>query len=112
MVRAGYLKPMLKLELRHIDAIISSGLAGDLNPGISEDERHDLALDALSNDAPVFSSKEAEQDKGAYSVVIRGVPGAYFVQANEYDDAGVFDSLDEAESYMWLNFGEFIVDND
>jgi hypothetical protein len=79
---------------------------------MSEDDRHDLAVDALSNNAPAVFSKEAEQDKGAYSVVIRGVPGAFFVEAMEHDNAGVFDSLDEAKSYMWLNFGEFIVDTD
>ena len=103
---------MLKLELRHVAAVISSGLAGVVNESMSDDDRHDLALDALSNNAPAVFSKKAEQDKGTYSVVIRGVPGAFFVEAMEYDNAGVFDRLDEAKSYMWFNFGEFIVDND
>lgn len=64
------------------------------------------------NEAPVVWSVTAEQDKGEYSIVILGVPGAYYVQAPEYDDKGVFDSLDDAENFVDLNFGEFLVDPD
>jgi hypothetical protein len=77
---------------------------------LSEDDLYDAAFDALLNDAPEVESFTAEQDKGAYHVVIRGVPGAYFVSALEYDHDGFFDDLDEAERAVYRRFGEFLVD--
>jgi hypothetical protein len=49
--------------------------------------------------------------RGAYHVCIRGILGAYFVQATEYDDDGVFDDIDSArDALMSNNYGEFLVD--
>lgn len=101
---------MLKFELKHVEAVIASGIAGEVSGDLDDDARYDLAVDALLNEAPVVASSTAEQDKGEYSVVILGVPGAYYVQAPEYDDDGVFDSLADAESFVDFNYGEFIVD--
>jgi hypothetical protein len=72
---------------------------------------HDACYDSLIDDAAVAKEFAAEQSKGAYDIVVRGVPGAYFVTAPEYDDEGVFDTLNEAIAYVELNFGEFIVDD-
>jgi hypothetical protein len=69
---------------------------------------YDYAVDFLTNEAPVVSEYEAEQDKGVYNVTIRGFPGAYFVQANEYDDSEVFPTLKAAEEYVSEQFGEFL----
>jgi hypothetical protein len=46
---------------------------------------HRLQLSGLEFEAARLKRFTAE-DKGAYTVVIRGVPGAYFVQALEYDE--------------------------
>ena len=70
-------------------------------------EVYDLVSDAFYNEAETFEEYEAEQDKGAYNVVVRGVEGAYFVEAIEHDTEGVFTSLAEANSYAEANFGEF-----
>ncbi len=75
----------------------------------SEIERaYDVIIDFLNNEAPVVKEFEAEQDKGAYSVQIRGLGGAYFVCAPEYEDSEVFLSKKDAENYVQLNFGEFL----
>jgi hypothetical protein len=68
---------------------------------------YDHAVDVLS-DAPEIEVYEAEQDEDVYHVTIRGFPGAYFVQAGEYGDSEVFLTQDEAESYVFENFGEFL----
>lgn len=73
------------------------------------DDLHDACLDALTNKAPDVESFDAEQSKGVYSVYIRGVPGAYFVSAIEFDDSGVFSTLEEARNYADSEHGEFRV---
>lgn len=71
-------------------------------------ERYDLAYDALTNAAPAVESYTAVQDLDPYTVTILGVPGAYFVNAPEYDRRGVYSSLEEARRVVSLDFGEFI----
>lgn len=55
---------------------------------------YDASFDTLTNEAPVVESFDAEQSKGIHDVVIRGVPGAYFVTAAEFDNGGVFSTTD------------------
>lgn len=69
---------------------------------------YDHVLDFLRDEAPEVDVSEAEQGKGVYQVTIRGFPGAYFVQALEYDDSEVFTTLAAAESYVSQHFGEFL----
>lgn len=91
-----------------IEAVIKAGLFDA--SGLSDAyDLHDAAYDALVNDAPEVKAWDAEQDKGAYSVVVRGVSGAYFVQAMEYDDDGVYSTLDEAVAAAEANYGEFFI---
>ena len=78
---------------------------------LSPDERdalHDLALDELTNSGPLVESYAAEQDLGPYTVRIRGVLGAYFVEAPEYDREGVFATVADARRAVDFHFGEFI----
>jgi hypothetical protein len=70
---------------------------------------HNAAHYALRNYAPIIEDHLAEQDKGVYSVQIHGVPGAFYVRANDYDDEGVFDSLDDARACVEYKWGEFLV---
>jgi hypothetical protein len=100
----------MKLGAAQIEAVKRSGLLDSAANNLFGDELHDFVYDALVNTAPEVKSFTAEQDKGAYSVVIRGVPGAYFVEAAEYDDDGVFDDLASAESALYWHFGEFLID--
>jgi hypothetical protein len=76
------------------------------------DALRDVCLEVLGNEAPTVEEYTAEQDKGAYAVTVRGVPGAYFVQALEYDDKGVFSTLDEARDCAFNHYGEFFVHDD
>ena len=71
---------------------------------------YDAIIDILTNNALVVKEFEAEQDKGVYSIEIRGLSGAYFVSAAEYDDSEIFASQKHAENYVQENFGEFISD--
>jgi hypothetical protein len=70
----------------------------------------DAVMDILTNEAPVVKQFEAEQDKGVYSIQIRGFAGAYFVSAAEYGDSEIFASRKHSEDYVQQNFGEFISD--
>ena len=69
----------------------------------------DAALDSLSNYAPIVKEYEAEQDKGVYPINIVGVNGCYIVWAAEYDWSDIFNSLEEAEQYVDLTFGDFLI---
>jgi hypothetical protein len=68
---------------------------------------NEACLDVLKNEAPAI-----EQDLGPYLVVIRGVAGAYFVEAADHDDAGVFSELEEARSRLYFDFEEFLIESD
>ena len=70
----------------------------------------DVIIDILTNNAPVVKEFEAETDKDVYSIEIRGLSGAYFVWATEYDKSEIFASQKHAENYVQENFGEFISD--
>ena len=80
---------------------------------LSQTERNDLydaCLDALLNEAPVKKTFMAEGSFGDFPIRIMGVSGAYFVSAVEHDEAGPFDTLDEADSWIFLNFGHMLVE--
>jgi hypothetical protein len=118
---------MNKLTREHIEAIRSSEMliehvksylehsfwlltmALDDMPSDAFDRLYDACLNAWRNDAPLVEELLAEQDKGVYGVEIRGVPGAYFSTAPEYDDDGPFTTLQDAQNAVWANFGEFIL---
>ena len=70
----------------------------------------DAALDSISSYAPIVKTYEAEQDKGVYPVNIYGVDGCYIVWAAEYDWSDIFNSIEEAEQYVDLTFGEFLIE--
>ncbi len=98
----------MKLTKKHIQSIVAAGLlpnSSKLKPADMED----AAFDAWKNESPVVKSWTAEQDKGAYDVVVRGIPGAYFVEAIEYDDEGPFSSVGEATKHVLSEFGEFLL---
>lgn len=115
---------MLEISREQIDAVrndlllssevglrlLEPSVAREPAASLSEDDWDNLGdacLEALTNDAPEVESFDAEQSKGVYSVTIRGVPGAYFVSAIEFDDSGVFSSLDEARAEADSVHGEF-----
>ena len=118
---------MLKVKTAHIHAVLAQkrhqkaickklGLRPDHNfdvTSMSTSQRGQLrdAIISLVADSPnVVKEFEAEQDKGAYTVSIIGIPGAYAVEASEYDLQGLFLTPDEAESRVMLSFGEFLVE--
>ena len=100
----------MQLSEKQIEAIKQSGLLKARQKKLAGDELYDAAYDALSNEAPSVESFTAEQSKGAYSIHVRGVPGAYFVDAMEYDHVGVFDDIDSARAALMSDHGEFLVD--
>ena len=69
----------------------------------------DAALDSISSYAPIVKTYEAEQDKGVYPVNIYGVDGCYIVWAAENDWSDIFNAIEEAEQYVDLTFGEFLI---
>lgn len=64
-------------------------------------------LEALVNEAPVVVQWTAEQDLGKYFVTVRGVPGAYFVEALDREDDGVYSDLTVAINTAVRDYGEF-----
>jgi len=118
---------LTEIDERHIAAILRDPrclrFAADYL-GLPEDKLQDLiskeqidhrdlkdaVVDALMNEAPVVREFLAEQSKGIFPINVVGVEGAYYVWAQEYDDIGLFDSIDQAESYVQSEYGEFLVD--
>lgn len=110
-----------QIEAVRADPLLSSEVVSRLpDPAVarkpvaslSEDEwsyLYDACLEALTNEAPLVESFNAEQSKGVYSVTIRGIPGAYFISAIEFDDSGVFSTLDDARDEADSEHGEFRV---
>jgi hypothetical protein len=119
---------MLKLSRQQMDAIRQSELRFKLADYLEDrgclikplsiltpvqiDRLHDACVDTLRNESPVIEEFTAEQDCGPYLVVIRGVAGAYFVEAADHDDSGFFSELDEARSRLHFDFGEFVIESD
>jgi integrase len=119
---------MLKLSRQQMDAIRQSELRFKLADYLEDrgclikplsiltpiqiDSLHDACVDTLKNDAPAIEEFAAEQGCGPYLVVIRGVAGAYFVEAADHDDSGFFSELDEARSRLHFDFGEFVIESD
>lgn len=97
----------LTISSEQIDAVLSAGM-GKSRTYIDDGDREDAALDALMNNAPVIWQREARQDVD-YFVVVRGVPGAYFVQALEDDEIGVFSDSSQAIGTAVRTYGEFFV---
>ena len=116
---------MLEMRDEHIDAVRRSSLRKQLIKMTSDPslltsdlavlnasalaELHDLTLDLLLNHAPVVEEFLAEESKGIYPITIRGVEGAYFVDAQEYDHEGLFSTIDDAIRCVDENWGEFLV---
>jgi hypothetical protein len=66
---------------------------------------HDAAWEAFSDEAPVVKSYLATGGDGEdYPIEIVGVIGAYAVRAPEFDDKGMFETVEEAEDYVGFNW--------
>lgn len=118
-------RPLFKLTPKQIGAIRRSRLRTELERDsaieaiacrpwsqLNQTERNDLydaCLDALLNEAPVKKTFMAEGSFGDFPICIMGVSGAYFVSAVDHDEAGPFGTLDEAVSWIFLNFGHMLV---
>lgn len=61
------------------------------------DELYDAANEAWTNDAPEILTLFGCGSFGAFPLVVRGVPGAYFYWTAEVDDHGPFATAEEAE---------------
>jgi hypothetical protein len=119
---------MLDMQNEHVDAVRHSALRAQLIKMVSHPslltsdiaalnaselaELQDVALDLLLNYAPVVEEFLAEESKGIYPITIRGVEGAYFVDAQEYDTEGMFSTIDDAIRCVNENWGEFLVSDE
>jgi hypothetical protein len=66
---------------------------------------HDAAWEAFNDEAPVVKSYLATGGDGEdYPIEIVGVIGAYAVRAPEFDDKGMFETVEEAEDYVGFNW--------
>src|SRR5680860_1008185 len=106
--------PALRDEI--LSELLGQGAARDIleKPIASLDKGsldllHDTAYVALTNSGLVVESYEAEQDKGIYAVNIIGVPGAYYIEAPEYDELGFFEKLEDARQALQDQYGEFLL---
>jgi hypothetical protein len=60
--------------------------------------------EALKNEAPEVASYQMVGSSGPYSVLIRGVPGAYFIESIEDDELGPFETLEQAKDALEFNY--------
>jgi hypothetical protein len=66
---------------------------------------HDAAWEVFNDEAPVVKSYLATgADREDYPIEIVGVIGAYAVRAPEFDDKGMFETVQEAEDYVGFNW--------
>lgn len=122
----------MNLETSHIEAILASSLlrphiaAGLEDPTLLErafkdlaqseaDEVWDAAVDAWVNESPeeVSCTGYTWDSYGGgswetFPLGVRGVDGAYFVHAQEFDNKGPFTTLAEAQEWMETNYCEFL----
>lgn len=99
--------PELKRELVSMFSLAPRLLRKGIDK-MSQDELgelEDAALDAMKSCAPTVHSFSAEGSFGSYPIDIRGVQGAYFYAAPEFDDSGYFSTLDEAITAVWGDHG-------
>jgi len=84
-----------KLKAVDVDDLTNSKLAA----------LHVAAWEVFNDEAPKVKSFRAEGGDGEeYPINIVGVKGAYAVCAPEFDDKGVFETVEEAEEYVGLNW--------
>ena len=122
----------MNLETTHIEAIHASSLlkphiaAGLEDPALLEkpfkdlaqsesDTLWDAAMDAWMNESPeeVPRTGYTWDSYGggswdAFPIGVRGVKGAYFVHAQEFDNEGPFTTLEEAQDWLETNYSEFL----
>ena len=84
-----------KVSKDHIEAVRRAFPADWLEREDSEAPQ-DWASDCLSWRAETVEEIFGWGDGEPFGVRIRGVPGAYFVEANEFDNVGMFSTLEEA----------------
>lgn len=72
------------------------------------DEVYDRISDVLRNDAPVIEHFTGDGGVGPFPIEIRGFGGLFFVEAQEFDPDGVFDSLEDARDCLHFNYDPFI----
>lgn len=66
---------------------------------------HDLLVETLANDARLYVRfLGIGSEAGNYHIDIMGLGGVYFVRASEFDDHGLFGTLDDAESWVRRNW--------
>jgi hypothetical protein len=96
------------LKDKHVEAVRRSGIMGTVDENLEEGALIDAAFEALVNEAPEVEEYSAV---GAYEeefpIIIRGVPGAYFVSALEFDNKGPFETLDDARVEVIRHYGDF-----
>lgn len=62
-------------------------------------------------DLPVAKSWHGVFDAGVYSIDILGVPGAYLVRLLESDDEGLFETLEKARGFIFMNYDVALYDD-
>lgn len=90
---------------KQTNKIIKVLVANAEDPPKSTWEAFDLIRDSLHNDARTFSEWSAYGSFGEFPITVRGLGGVYFVQAPEFNDAGYFASVADAEAYVSSNWG-------
>jgi hypothetical protein len=77
--------------------------------GDDGDALHDFLIDGISNDAvlvweTVSVDSYYDNPEWEWPIYITRFHGVYEVQSPECDPAGIFDSLEEAKSYVYSNW--------
>ena len=90
------------------DPTLAAKAAEDLSNDDYDSDLHSACVDALMNEAPEVHAFIGRGSYGDFPILVRGIPGIYFVEAMEFDDRGPFETLGKARDYAASDFADFI----
>lgn len=86
--------------------LIKARLLTKLPIGELEDEVIDTLQDLVLNNGKTYSQFLGKGSYGEYPIDVKGIGEAYWVEAQDHDDEGFFDSLEDAEEYVRSNWND------
>ncbi len=86
--------------------LIKARLLTKLPIGELEDEVIDTLQDLVLNNGKTYSQFLGKGSYGEYPIDVRGIGEAYWVEAQDHDDEGFFDSIEDAEEYVRSNWND------
>jgi len=88
--------------------VIKARLITKMPLGEDENDVIDTLHDMVLNNGKTYSQFLGVGDYGEYPIDVKGLGEAYWVEAQDHDDEGFFDSIEAAEDYIGFNWNDNI----